>query len=154
MVRVANLDGMSVLAVAGLLALVAASMGDYGGAAVGLLVAAAGAIELHGVALLRAGEARGTNWLVASQPYLLAVMLGYCAVRLTSYDATLLRAAMTDELRAAIAQAGYREEQFLRTVYTLTYAVVAGTTLIYQGGMTVYYLRRRAAVIAALETEI
>lgn len=150
-VRVANFDGTSVLAVAGLLALLAASMGDYLGAATGLLVAAAGAIELHGVGLLRAGDGRGMNWLVASQPYLLAMIGGYCAYRLGSYDPALLRAAMNDEMRATIAQAGYAEDGFLRTVHTLTYTVLALATLAYQGGMTIYYWRRRAAVVAALD---
>lgn len=151
--RVANTDGMSVLAVAGMLALAAASVGDYSGASIGLLVAAAGAIELHGVGLLKAAHARGMNWLLASQPYLLAVMLAYCGLRLASYDPALMRAAMTDELRAALVQAGYDEETFLRTCYMLTFAVLAVATIIYQGCMTIYYTRRRSAVIAALEDE-
>jgi hypothetical protein len=149
--RVANLDGLSVLAIAGILALAAAAGGDYAGAAIGLLVAAAGAIELHGAGLVRAGETRGMNWVVASQPYLLAVLLGYCALRLTNFDMTMLQGALTDEMRETIREAGYRVDQFLRLVYNLTYGTLAVATLIYQGGMTIYYLRRRAAVEAALE---
>jgi hypothetical protein len=149
--RVANFDGMSVLAVAGILALASASVGDFYGAAVGLLVAAAGAIELHGAALLQAKESRGMNWLLASQPYLLAIVVGYCAVRLTNYDPTLLRRAMTDETRASLAEAGFSEEQFLRLANTLTFAVLAAVTLVYQGGMVIYYLRRRRAVFTATE---
>lgn len=150
-VRVANVDGMCVMAVAGLLALASASAGDYRGAAIGLLVAAAGAIELHGVALLRAGEARGMNWVVASQPYLLAVLLGYCGWRLSSPDLTALQAAMTEELRAALAEAGKDEREFLGFAYRLTYSALAVAALIYQGGMTLFYLRRRAAVVAAVD---
>jgi hypothetical protein len=149
--RVANIDGLSVLAVAGILALAAAAAGDYAGAAIGLLVAAAGAIELHGAGLVRAGETRGMKWVLASQPYLLAILLAYCVLRLTNFDATLLRAAMTDEMRDTIQQAGYGVDEFLRLVYNLTYGTLAIATLIYQGGMTLYYLRRRAAVEAALE---
>lgn len=151
--RVANTDGMSVFAVAGMLGLAAASVGDYSGAAVGLAVAAAGAIELHGVGLLKAGQPRGINWLLASQPYLLAVMLAYCGLRLTSYDPALMRAAMTDEMHATLAQAGYDEEAFLRTGYTLTFVLIAVATIIYQGCMTIYYTRRRSSVIAALEAD-
>ena len=151
--RMANYDGWSVLGVAGLLALASAAAGDYWGAGVGLIVAAAGAIELHGAALLRAGEVRGMNWLMASQPYLLTMVIGYCAVRLWNFDPSLLRAAMTDELRASLAQAGYGEEHFLRLVYATTYVALAVGTLIFQGGMTVYYYRRRAAVVAAIEAE-
>lgn len=151
--RVANVDGLSVLAIAGILALASASMGDWQGAAIGLLVAAAGAIELHGVGLLRAGDGRGMNWLVASQPYLLAMILVYCGLRWLSYDPALLRAALTSEMRAAIAQNGWTEEAFLRMVYMATYAVLAAGTALYQGGMTLYYLRRRSAVRTAVEGE-
>lgn len=151
--RVANLDGMSVLAIAGILALASAAGGDYMGAAIGLLVAAAGAIELHGAGLVRAGETRGMKWVVASQPYLLVVLLGYCVLRLTNFDLSMLQAAMTDEMRETIRQAGYRVDQFLRMVYNLTYGTLAFATLLYQGGMTIYYWRRRGAVETALEGE-
>ena len=150
--RVANFNGLSVMAISGMLALAAAATGDYRGAAIGLLVAAAGAIELHGAGLLRAGEARGTQWLIASQPYLLVVVLAYCALCLASYDPTALRRAMTSEMRASIAEAGYGEEHF-RMLYVTSYAVLAVGTFIYQGAMTLYYFRRRHAVTAALETE-
>jgi acetolactate synthase regulatory subunit len=148
--RVAKFDGISVLAIAGTLALASASVRDLGGAAVGLLVAAAGAIELHGAGLLKAGD-RGMNWLVASQPYLAAVLLCYCAVRLTNYDPTALREAMTAELKQSLAEAGMEEDRFLRLVYAITYAVLGIGTLIYQGLMTLFYLRRREAVVAAVE---
>jgi len=151
--RVANLDGLSVMAVAGLLALAAASVGDYNGAGVGLLVAAAGAIELHGAGLLRSGEVRGMKWLVASQPYLLAVLLGYSAIRLWSHDTTELQAVMTSDLRNSLEASGFSEEEFLRKFYTTVYVVLAIGTLIFQGGMTLYYVRRRTAVAAALEHE-
>jgi hypothetical protein len=149
--RVANFDGISVLAVAGTLALASASIGDFVGAAIGLLVAAAGAIELHGAGLLRAGERRGMNWLVASQPYLAAVVLCYCILRLGNYDATMLRQAMTADLRQSLADAGMEEERFLRMVYAGSYAILAIGTLIYQGLMTLFYYRRRGAVIAAID---
>ena len=148
--RTANMDGISVLAIAGFLALGSASMGDFYGAGIGLLVAAAGAIELHGSGLLRSGETRGMNWLLASQPYLLAILLGYCALRLISFDPTLLKQAVTADVRQAIAQAGYQEDHFLKVVYTATYLTLAVGTILFQGGMTLYYWRRREAVTAAL----
>ncbi len=151
--RVANFDGLSVLAIAGFLALAAASIRDFSGAAVGLLVAAAGAMELHGVGLLRAGERRGMSWILASQPYLMTVLLVYCAMRLAVFDATALQAAVTDDMRQKIAAAGYTEERMLRQAYTLVYGVLAVGTVIYQGAMTLYYWRRRAAVEAAVVDE-
>ena len=149
--RVANFDGISVMAVAGMLALASASVRDFSGAAIGLLVAAAGAIELHGAGLLKAGERRGMNWLIASQPYLAAIILLYCAVRLANFDLSLLREAMTADLRKSLEETGYQEERFLRTVYMLTYGALAFGTLAYQGWMTLFYYRRREAVAAAVD---
>ena len=150
-VRAANVDGLCVLVVAGMLALGAASVGDYQGAAIGLLVAAAGAIELHGVGLLRAGAARGMNWLIASQPDLFAVLIGYCAWRLAAPDYETIREALTSEMRATIAAAGRDEEEFIRFGYRLTYVLLGVVTLFYQGAMTIYYLRRKASVVRAIE---
>jgi hypothetical protein len=150
--KVANLDGLSVMAVAGLLALASASAGDYNGAGVGLLVAAAGAIELHGAGLLKSGEKRGMSWVLASQPYLLVLLLGYCALRLWNYDPAELQAAMTSDLRKTLEASGYNEAVLLQKFYTTVYFVLAIGTLIFQGGMTLYYVRRKDAVGAALES--
>lgn len=152
--RTANTDGISVMAIAGFLALLSASAGDFYGAGIGLLVAAAGAIELHGAGLLRSGDPRGVNWLVASQPYLLAVLLGYCALRLISFDPGLLRQAVTAEMRETIQEAGYKEDSFIRTVYYGSYALLAVGTFCFQGAMTVFYWRRREAMIAAVTGQV
>ena len=151
--RVANFNGLSVLAVTGMITLAVASTGNYVGAGIGLAIAASGALELHGAGLLKSGNPRGMQWLIVSQPYLLVVILGYCVWRLTNFDPAPLQAAMTDELRTAIAQGGYEEHVFLRNVYVGTYVVFALVTCVYQGLMTLYYVRRRPAVTLALEGE-
>ena len=79
--RVARLDGLSVLVISGVFALVSALAGDGLGAVVGLLVAGAGAVELHGATLLEHGEPRGIDWLTGSQGFLLATIALYCALR-------------------------------------------------------------------------
>src|SRR5678816_1370684 len=73
--RLARFDGMGALVLGGMFALFAAAARDFPFAAIGLLAAGAGAVELHGAALLRQGDRRGMQWLVASQPYLLLVIL-------------------------------------------------------------------------------
>lgn len=151
--RTATFDGWSVLVIAGVLSLASASAGGYGDTLIGLLVASAGAIELHGAGLLRAGDNRGMRWVVASQPFLLATILGYCALRMWSYDPTLLREAMTSDMRHSLAETGVTEDRFLKGVYVATYAILAVGTLVYQGGMTMFYYRRRDAVRAALESD-
>ena len=149
--RMSRLDGMGMLMIATFFALTSAAMGEIAGATVWLLVAGAGAIELHGVGLLRQAEKRGLNWLVTSQYLLLVVVLAHCALRLAHYDPTAMREALTEEMKATLAQANYDEEDFLRTVYIATYAAIAGATLIYKLSLARYYQRRRPAITAALD---
>ena len=159
--RVARFDGLSVLMVAGLFALLAAGAGDVRGALIGITVALAGALELHGTAMLQHGDARGISWLVGSQTFLLLTLLSYCAWQLTHLELEPLRLAFQSSLRiplmkqlwAANQELGVTEETFLRQIHTTTYVCLAMATLIYQGGMTVYYLRRREAVMRALADE-
>jgi hypothetical protein len=151
--RVARLDGASILVIAGAFALVSASFRDVTGAVVGLLVAAAGALELHGASLLRAAEVKGMRWLVSSQLYLMAVMLTYVSFRLARPDIAALRPLVTQELADSIREANLTVDQVLLEMQRLVYLAVAAATLLYQGGMAVYYLRRRAAVAAALQDE-
>ncbi len=151
--RLAQIDGICVLALPGFFALASASLGDVTGVIVGLLIAAAGAIELHGADLLRTGEPRGTSWLVSSQVYLMAVVIGFCAWQLTHMDLTLFRMALTTEVKASIAQTGMTEDEFLATTYRFGYRLIALMTFFYQGGMALYYFRRRRAVDQALTQE-
>jgi hypothetical protein len=152
-VRLARLDGTTMLALAGVFALASASGKDVTGATVGLLVAGAGAIELHGATLLRHGAARGVNWLVASQLFLLVVVLAYVGQRLAHVDVTSMRVLLTEEQRTVIRQAGMTVDSFLATVYRIAYELVAAATVLYQGGMALHYLRRRGSIAAALADE-
>lgn len=151
--RVARFDGMGVLTFAGFFAILSAVAGDRLGAMIGLLIAAAGAIELHGATLLMHGQRRGMSWLVGSQVYLMVAILGYCEYRLHNVDLTVLRAAMTAELKTMLAEQGWGVDQFLRTFNRVLFAAVAILTIAYQGGMIIYYARRRRVVTQALEVE-
>lgn len=151
--RLARFNGLSVLGIAGFFAVISAAAQDVPGAIVGVLVAGAGALELHGVSLLRHGDDRGTNWLVSSQLYLLVVVLAYVAFRLNNIDIEPMRRILTEEQRETIALAGFTDDQFLRTVYTLSSSVFGVITFFYQGGMAFYYHRRRAAITAALDAD-
>lgn len=118
-----------------------------------LLVAGTGAMALHGGTLLNGGEPRGINWLIGGQLFCMGFILSLCAWQLTHVDLSPLRAAMTSEMRESVKQTGLTDEEFLLLSYRLTYAFVAFVTILYQGSMALYYQRRRAAVIAALESE-
>ena len=91
------------------------------------------------------------RWLVSSQLYLMTTMLAYVAVRISNPDISSIRPVVTAELAGQIQQAGMSVDQFLLEFLRLVYLSVAAATLLYQGGMTLYYLRRRASVEAAVQ---
>ena len=55
-----------------------------------------------------------------------------------------------EALETTAGQLGLTIEEYFRFVNRLTAQIVAGIATIYQGWMTVYYLRRRAAVEQAV----
>jgi hypothetical protein len=156
--RLARLDGMSILVVAGGFALISASAKDITGALVGLLVAGGGALELHGVGLLRARRVDGMRWLVSAQLFLMAVILTYVSYRLAHPDVDFFLKIANDGPTAQVLQEAAEEngktvKQVLMDLYNEGYTAVAVLTIIYQGGMAVYYLKRRAAVESALSEQ-
>jgi len=156
LLRLAKLDGAVVLGLAGAFTLASAAAGNRLEMLIGLLIAGAGAFELHGAGLLQGGEMRGLKWLVSSQLYLLVTVLLYVGLRLVSFDPSLINLIMTDTLRQRYLDAGLTSEQIDQVVqwsYYLTYTIVGVLTVVYQGGMAIYYYRRRSAVAAALTEE-
>ena len=151
--RLARFDGWSVVLVASIGAVLAASSGDTVGAGVGVLVAGAGMVELHGVTLLRHSDARGIIWLINSQCLIMLSIFGYCAIRLAHPQLEPLRVGATEDMKQQLASIGWTVDQFLELVSRVVYLGVALATFIYQGGMAFYYFRRRQAVIIALQSE-
>jgi hypothetical protein len=156
--RVARFDGTSVLAVSGSVALLSAACRDVTGATVGLMVAAAGAIELHGVGLLRANNIAGMRWLVSAQVWLMSVILAYVAYRIARPDIEgfiqfISTAPVGDAFEQAAAQVGKTLREYVLDAFRAFYLAVAVLTVVYQGGMAVYYLKRRGAIQVALEEE-
>ncbi len=86
---------------------------------------------------------------MGSQLYLLAMILGYVAFRLMN----LPRDPLLRLLNQAFVLSGFDMEmlpfdlpQLVKTVYV----AVAAVTILYQGGMALYYLARRRVVAEAL----
>jgi hypothetical protein len=152
--RLARMDGISVLVVAGLFSVVAGMAGDAFGAVTGLLVSGAGALELHGASLLREGEPRGVNWLVGSQLFLLLTIFVYCALRLWHFDVPPLPDEIRPMIERTASQLHLSTETYLQLVFRATMGIFAFVSLFYQGGMAIYYLRRRAAVERALTVDV
>jgi len=162
--RAARLDGWSIVAVAGLCALVSLAFGDLVGASTGLLVTFGGALEVHGCRLLRRNDASGMRWLRRSQLVVLGTIWAYALSRLLSFDAGYLRSDVIPDARAILAshginlddfldQAGVEPEQvvpLVRLFFVVLYGTLLLVTLIYQGGLYLYYRRNTAAVENAL----
>lgn len=149
-IRLAKVDGTGVVLIAGGFALLSAAAGDAPGAVVGLLVAGAGALELHSVALLRQGRVRGMAGLVGSQLFLLGSILGYCAVRLAHLEPPPIPEKFGVLIDASAQQMGMSRDDYLRWVQKLALQAVAVVSIFYQGAMALYYHRRRGAVARAL----
>lgn len=159
--RLARMDGLGVLVIAGTFALLSALVGDAVGTGIGLVIAGAGAVELHGAGLLRAGETRGVSWLVGAQLLLLVVIVAYCVFQLIRMDLSALQAAFDRAMSYPFfreawqmqEELGITKQEFLEQNYRLTYRLVAVATCAYQGGMIWYYLRRREPIRQALGVE-
>jgi len=156
--RVARLDGMSVLVIAGGVALGSLVLQDFFGAAAGFVIASAGAVELRGRKLLLAGQSRGLDWLIGSQLWLVTVILLYAAWRLQAYDPALMKHYALPVLRSELVEPllaanGLREGDALRlvrTLYIILYLALGVLSFCFQGGLALYYRKRRDAVTAAL----
>jgi hypothetical protein len=151
--RLARFDGMGALGLGSLFAVMAAGTHDVPFAVIGLLAAGAGAVELHGVSLLRGGEERGLHWLIASQPFLLLVVWSYCGLRLVHFEMPPLPEGLGHLAALSAEQWGLTVDQYFRLLNTLTVAILALVSLCYQASMAVYYFRRRGPVARALAEE-
>lgn len=151
--RLARFDGTGALLLGGMFALSAAMSGERAFAVIGLLGAAAGAIELHGGELLKQGYVRGMNWLIASQPFLLLVIFAYCGLRLWYFELPPVPESFQGIFAASAQQWNMTVPEYQEALNRLTVLAVATVGVGFQGWMTFYYLRRRHAVIRALAVE-
>ena len=154
-VRIARLNGWSVVIVAGLGALLALALGDWLSVGIGLLIAGAGAMEIHGGRRLQRRDPDGMKWLVRSQMTLLALILAYCASRLGSFDDQTVFGNLTPDMEAMLKEAGINRAEIMPMVRTMFYALYgsfAVVTIFYQGGMALYYRGKIALVTEAIHT--
>ncbi|MEX2045150.1 MAG: hypothetical protein WD941_07340, partial [Opitutus sp.] len=133
--RTAQLDGICVVVLAAIFALVSAAGGHFPFAIIGLMAAAAGSVELQGRGMLLRGDAKGMNWLVASQPFLLLVIYAYCLLRLHDAHPPAVPESVQAVLATSAAQFGMTVGQYLAKVNRLTIQIFAVIATICQGGM-------------------
>lgn len=151
--RISLLNGWSVALCAGFCGLLSLLFGGAFGGGVGLLVAVGGVGEILGRRRLMQHDPDGVTWLVRSQVFVLGVIWLYAAARLLSFDAELAASNVTPWMNSVLDQMGLDIATLLplvRLVFRAIYITVILVTLIYQGGLALYYHRQRAAIREAL----
>jgi hypothetical protein len=164
--RLARVDGWSVAIFAGLCTVGSLAFLDPVGISVGLLVTLGGALEVHGYRMLRRNDAGGMRWLARSQLVVLGTIWAYGLERLLSFDAGYLQTEVIPDARAMLTAHGINLDDYLaqvgedaadivplvRLFFVVLYGSVLLVTLIYQGGLYLYYRGRTAAVQEALKS--
>lgn len=155
---VARADALGVLVCAGASLLVSGAQQDWIMCGFSLLALVAGAMEWHGHQRLRDRDLGGLQWLLGAQGCLYTVIAGYALWRLRHFDAALYWAELPsearDQIEAQMKQNGLDadtdRELLLRTMNFIVCSVLVFVSTLYQGGLTWYYRRHRAAVAAAM----
>jgi len=113
------------------------------GIVVGVAVVGAGLMELRGRGLLLRNASGAREWMALSQVWLLMTVLIYAAHRLWVFDwnAPLSDMSMQETMQLTVLTGLHGEllGRFVAGVYGLIYGVVAVVTVVYQGGLALYY---------------
>jgi hypothetical protein len=150
---ISRLNGWSVIVFAALGTLITLVIGDFSGMVIGFLIGAAGWMEIRGHNLLKRRNPDGMKSLVRSQMFLLTIVLVYCASRLGSFDDSTVMSNFTPDMEAILKESGIEKADVLplvRIAFFAGYGGFAFATLIYQGGMALYYRAKAPLVIEAL----
>ena len=110
-------------------------------------------MELRGRRRLLRRDPAGLPQLVRAQMFLLAVILVYCASRLGSFDQDSMLANLTPDMKAMLKESGVEIADILplvRMTFFATYGLLAVLTLVFQGGLVLFYRSKAALVTAAL----
>ena len=137
----------------GFCTLVSLLLGEWSGAAVGAIVMSCGITTLRNRKRLSRGDAGGMIWLLRAQLTVLLVVFLLVTKNLLAFDAPALMGNVTPEMRSLLDQAGVSLadlEPLLKPVYFGFYLLVMSGTLLFQGGLALFYKTRRARVTAEL----
>jgi hypothetical protein len=150
---VSAIDGWSLTVFAGLCTLISLLFGEWVGVYIGGIVTGAGIMELRGRARLLAGNLGGLSGLILAQVLILATVGLYAFRNLLAFDQAAIMANFTPEMREYLELTGIAVstmESLLQPVYYGLYLTIIGVTLLFQGGLALYYFSRRAKITTAL----
>lgn len=155
---ISQVDGWCLVVVAALGVLGSLLQGGYLVTTAGLLVILAGTGELHGRRLLLRHDARGLGWLVGAQLFLLAVIWTYAWARWRYFNAAALWAELprlaqeeiTRQLLVAGLDPALDRPLLLQMMNLMVCVLLVFLTLLYQGGLALYYTLQHRHVRQAL----
>jgi hypothetical protein len=148
---ISALDGWSITVIAGSCALTSLILSAWMGVGVGLILTMAGVIELCGRAQLMHGQPAGLTKLTAAQLLILFTVCAYAAANILTYNEAALLAQISSRLHEYQPGIGVADLQpILKPLYFAIYLAVIGFTVLFQGGLALYYTSRKAGVAEAL----
>jgi hypothetical protein len=150
---ISAMDGWSVALFAGFCTLISLLMGEWIGVSIGAIITACGVFELRGRKQITRGDADGMKWLVRAQVFILCTIWLYASENMFAYDEAAILAGVTPEMTEALHQAGLSMNDLrpmMKPVVYGFYLVVMGVTLLFQGGLALYYRSAREKVRAAV----
>lgn len=141
-------------------------LGEWSGAGVGAVVMSCGITTLCSRKRLMRGDARGMVWLLRAQLVVLAIVFLYVMENLLGYDSAEVNQRLLDLqsnsslggiLFSLLEQYGISVsalEPILKPLYFAVYLLVMGGTLLFQGGLALFYKTRRGQVTAELAERV
>ena len=145
LLRISKANGWCVACVAGGFACISLLSLSLAGVLVGGVVRAAGVMEIKGHRRLEAGLSGARGLMAGSQVLLVICVVLYCWWRLVSFDSSnplALVGSFEGQIRqmAELALVPMSEiERQVTEIYMLAYRLIAGVTLLFQGGLGLYY---------------
>ena len=153
--RISAINAWSVTIIAGAFTLLSLVGLSIAGVVVGAAVTAAGFMEMHGQKSLQSDPSQARQWMVGSQVWLMSCVLGYCGWRLLMLDPSNPFAVFGEEagqLMQLIDIMGITSAELERLfiqAYRITYGLIAALTVLFQGGLALYYRSRIGRLVDA-----
>ncbi len=141
--NICRLNGYSIIIFAGLCCLICIFIGSWSGVIIGIAVAASGYMELTGGKRLKDNIPDAGKWFIASQLWLMGLLISYAVYKLLSFDPSQVSVLLSPEIKTLIeTQLNLTAEAFTEMIvgiYNLIYISIIAATTIYQGGLCYYY---------------
>ena len=160
------MDGWCMSLFSGFCTLVSLLVAEWSGAVVGALVVFCGLTTLRNRRRLLQGEASGMTGLLRAQLMVILVVFVFVLENLLAFDPVAMNqklislessSAIGGQLVNLLFACGLSVADlhpFLKPVYFGFYLIVMGGTLVFQGGLALYYLTRRAQVTEELAARV